>query len=331
MFRDVCNSCFVAQTFETKTTKRLPDRTTMLDAATDHILDVGLLDMSLRSLGRAMGVSARMLLYHFGSKEQLVAEVLDRIRQGELEEMDAAMQAVDHEGSPSSLFERSWTQASRPASLRYVQLNAEISVLGLRAPDAFAGWRDRSRNQWTELTGRTLARRFDGGPSPAGLAYVIHTTTHGLLRDLAAGFDPATVEAGRAAFGALLDAADRVDRTDVVFDPRPLPGLSDWINRTGRDLEPDAAAEGLAVTHTTDGPASAAAVRRLADDAADAGAELLAAGAAIAGLRIDHLGPAASASLRAHVTVRVGETTSFLDVTVDSAGQTVALARARLS
>src|SRR5204863_5443118 len=68
---------------------RLPDphrRADLLAAATQHVLDHGMAKLSLRPLARALSTSPRMLLYHFGSKEQLVTEVLAaaRTRQAEL-------------------------------------------------------------------------------------------------------------------------------------------------------------------------------------------------------------------------------------------------------
>jgi AcrR family transcriptional regulator len=40
-----------------------------------HALDTGIADLSLRQLAAAIGTSHRMLLYHFGSREGLLAAV----------------------------------------------------------------------------------------------------------------------------------------------------------------------------------------------------------------------------------------------------------------
>ena len=45
-------------------------------AATDYVLENGLIGLSLRPLAAALGTSDRMLLYNFGSKDELVAAVL---------------------------------------------------------------------------------------------------------------------------------------------------------------------------------------------------------------------------------------------------------------
>ncbi|MCU4652918.1 TetR/AcrR family transcriptional regulator [Roseibacterium sp. SDUM158016] len=56
-----------------------PDRTALLDAMADHVLVHGLNTASLRPLAQAAETSDRMLIYHFGSKEGLVGELLGHL------------------------------------------------------------------------------------------------------------------------------------------------------------------------------------------------------------------------------------------------------------
>lgn len=62
-------------------TARLTGRETgrrdeLADAATDYVLEHGLMGLSLRPLAAELGTSDRMLLYHFAGKDDLVATVL---------------------------------------------------------------------------------------------------------------------------------------------------------------------------------------------------------------------------------------------------------------
>lgn len=63
-----------------------PDRLALLDALAAHVLEYGLNTASLRPLAAAAGTSDRMLIYHFGSKDGLIAALLrhlaDRMQQG---------------------------------------------------------------------------------------------------------------------------------------------------------------------------------------------------------------------------------------------------------
>ena len=48
----------------------------MVQAMVAHVLQHGIADASLRPLARAAGTSDRMLIYHFGSKQALITQIL---------------------------------------------------------------------------------------------------------------------------------------------------------------------------------------------------------------------------------------------------------------
>src|SRR3954471_2538116 len=62
-------------------------RATLLDAAVDYATAHGLSDVSLRQMAAALGTSHRMLIYHFGSKEGLLVEVVNEVERRQLESM----------------------------------------------------------------------------------------------------------------------------------------------------------------------------------------------------------------------------------------------------
>jgi hypothetical protein len=47
-------------------------RDRLLDAAVEHALSKGIVDLSLREIAAALGTSHRMIIYHFGSREGLL-------------------------------------------------------------------------------------------------------------------------------------------------------------------------------------------------------------------------------------------------------------------
>ena len=69
----------------------MPTREKLLEKSADFVLENGLQSLSLRPLARFCGTSDRMLLYHFGSKEALVAALLERVGERFLALMDAAI------------------------------------------------------------------------------------------------------------------------------------------------------------------------------------------------------------------------------------------------
>lgn len=54
-----------------------PDKQALLADLAVHVLNNGLNDASLRPMAAAAGTSDRMLIYHFGSKDALIAELLE--------------------------------------------------------------------------------------------------------------------------------------------------------------------------------------------------------------------------------------------------------------
>src|SRR5262245_21914444 len=55
-------------------------RAQLVDAAVDYVFERGASDLSLRPLADALGTSSRMLIYHFGTKDQLLVEILQAAR-----------------------------------------------------------------------------------------------------------------------------------------------------------------------------------------------------------------------------------------------------------
>src|SRR6516164_8066353 len=68
-------------------------REDLLDAIIEYMLENGVADLSLRPLAKAVGSKARLLVYHFGSKDALITEAMlvvrDRVQQAFAEMVDS--------------------------------------------------------------------------------------------------------------------------------------------------------------------------------------------------------------------------------------------------
>ena len=51
-------------------------RLDLLNASVEYILNHGIADLSLRPLAANVGSKARLLIYHFGTKDSLVTEAM---------------------------------------------------------------------------------------------------------------------------------------------------------------------------------------------------------------------------------------------------------------
>ena len=169
---------------------RAPDperRAALLAAATEHVLEHGMGNLSLRPLARALATSPRMLLYHFGSKEQLVTEVLAaaRMRQAEL---TAAWASGQPDQSPAQLLRRFWhwqIDEHRP----FLRLFFEVYALALQDSERFPGLPRDAVESWLPLVADTL--RAAGVPqrqAPVAATAVI-AAYRGLLLDVLATDD----------------------------------------------------------------------------------------------------------------------------------------------
>ncbi|SKT96420.1 transcriptional regulator [Mycobacteroides abscessus subsp. massiliense] len=69
-------------------------REELLAAACSILAGTGVIDTSLRTLASEMGTSARMLVYYFGSKEQLILEVLNRQQRATIPNTDQVQPPV---------------------------------------------------------------------------------------------------------------------------------------------------------------------------------------------------------------------------------------------
>jgi AcrR family transcriptional regulator len=101
-------------------------RSHTLAAAADYVLGYGLAGLSLRPLAEALGTSPRMLLYDFGSKEQLVSEVLAEIRRREERLLDADIHTL----------EEVWGWIAAPEREAFLRLFFEVYVDAMKRGEA---------------------------------------------------------------------------------------------------------------------------------------------------------------------------------------------------
>lgn len=169
-----------------------PRRAELLDACYAYVLEHGLTDLTLRPLAAATGTSPRVLLYLFGSKDDLVRELLARARH---EQMTMMASALDARASGfEALVDRLWTFLTAPRQRPAVRLTYEAFLLSLsHNPGPWTGYAAESVRDWLGLL-------VDAQPdTPREEASVRATRAlalmRGLLLDLLASDDHERVEA----------------------------------------------------------------------------------------------------------------------------------------
>src|ERR1700761_1985238 len=120
-------------------------RAELLDRIADYVAENGLADLSLRPLASAVGSSPRVLLYYFNSKEELIAEMLARLR----ERQKALFDTVPREASSYAVTVRgAWKYMSAPAHARVFRLFFEVYGLALQAPERYAEFLRGAVDDW---------------------------------------------------------------------------------------------------------------------------------------------------------------------------------------
>ncbi|MEV7957587.1 TetR/AcrR family transcriptional regulator [Streptomyces sp. NPDC088252] len=173
-------------------------RSQLVNAAVDYVAAHGFADLSLRGLGAAIGVSHRMLIHYFGSKEQLLVEI---VRTSEQRQRDLLSRfRLDPGLSPSDTARLLWRQLTDPRLAGQERLFFEICGHALRGRPEAVPVLEGLVNDWLEPL---MAAEVAAGADPAvarNRARLGLATVRGLLLDLLATGDRVGVDAAMEEF-----------------------------------------------------------------------------------------------------------------------------------
>ncbi|MBB4713730.1 AcrR family transcriptional regulator [Streptomyces luteogriseus] len=173
-------------------------RAQLLDAAVDHVAAHGIADLSLRGLGAAIGVSHRMLIHYFGSKEQLLVEI---VRASERRQRDVLSRLQLEPGlAPVDVARLLWKQLTDPRLAGQERLFFEICGHALRGRPEAVPVLEGLVTDWLEPL---VAAEVGAGAGPAtarNRARLGLATVRGLLLDLLATGDRAGVDSAMEEF-----------------------------------------------------------------------------------------------------------------------------------
>jgi AcrR family transcriptional regulator len=127
---------------------RPPDpkrRQELLDRSVDYVVANGISDLSLRPLAAALGTQAPVLLHHFGSKEQLVVEILGSVRD-RLRSLGRSAEAENHRSGLGTVW--AWVSDTDQAPL--MRLFFETYGLALRHPDRYPDFIEHAIHDWLD-------------------------------------------------------------------------------------------------------------------------------------------------------------------------------------
>lgn len=147
--------------------------------ATDYVLEHGLIGLSLRPLAAALGTSDRMLIYHFGSKDELIATVLANSNERSMAFITAMKPAKTVRQAVLDL----WSTYSDGQVQRCQLMYVEAAALGLFGREPYASSIRESNAVWMAAMATHLERSGVAAADAPRLASLIDATFNGVLLD----------------------------------------------------------------------------------------------------------------------------------------------------
>ena len=173
-----------------------PAREALLDKCVAHLLETGFGNLSLREIAAGAGTSHRMLIYHFGSRDGLLAAVVGRIEAEQRAVLDTLLSG---DGSPIEVARAFWRRVSDPSLAPAARLFFEIYVQALYGRD----WTDSFRRAVIDAWEQPLIAAV-GGADARARARLSLAVGRGLMLDLLLTGDHAAVDAADDLFARML-------------------------------------------------------------------------------------------------------------------------------
>jgi len=120
------------------------DRDDLLDRVSDHVLEHGLIGLSLRPVAAAVGTSDRMLIYHFTSRDAMVSAVVARTS----ERAVAQVEALPGAASVRSGVNRLWAAYQSQPLSRCLDVYCQAAATGLIGREPYLSDARASNEAW---------------------------------------------------------------------------------------------------------------------------------------------------------------------------------------
>jgi AcrR family transcriptional regulator len=170
-------------------------RRDVLAAVIDTMAETGIGTRSLRDIAAAAGTSHRMLLHHFGTRDELLVAVVEEVERRQRDSL------TEIPGDPFDAARAHWATLRAPALRPFERLFFECYARAAQGEEPFTRLLPGAIDTWLAVVGERAASGVDATSIRLGLAVV-----RGLLLDLVATGDEDGVDAAYERFLALLGA-----------------------------------------------------------------------------------------------------------------------------
>ncbi|MET0326473.1 MAG: TetR/AcrR family transcriptional regulator [Ilumatobacteraceae bacterium] len=134
------------------------ERERLLELVAGYCLEHGVADLTLRRVGQSVGSNNRMLLYYFGSKEQMISAALKTAGQ-RFPELLHAFELLDVADRPlHRRLDDAWRAISAEANLPFIRLFFDVFGLAAHQPGRFDDFLGRVGHDWAERVAVVLRK-----------------------------------------------------------------------------------------------------------------------------------------------------------------------------
>ncbi len=175
---------------------RPPDgarRNELLEALIGAFARGGIGGRSLREIADAVGTSHRMLIHHFGSRDELLIAIVEEVERRQMSRL------TELPADPAGAVAAMWADLRRPDVRPFERLFFECYSRAAQGEQPFTRLLPGAVDDWLAEVARRTGGRADPAMVRLGLA-----VSRGLLLDLVATGDEAGVDAAAARFVDLL-------------------------------------------------------------------------------------------------------------------------------
>lgn len=190
------------------------ERERLLGLVVDLILREGVIDLSLSALARKIGSNNRMILYYFGSKQELLDEASTRAFE-QFPLLDGLFDRLSSPGDVEERLARAWRDLSDPANHGYLRLYFQRFGIAMREEGEWDVFLGRQGSEWSDLVAAIMRTEGYDAATSRLIGLEIVALWRGLQFLLLAGVD-----------GNDLDATYRfavrgmIDRLEAAAPPR---------------------------------------------------------------------------------------------------------------
>jgi AcrR family transcriptional regulator len=156
-------------------------REELLDRVTDHVLEHGLIGLTLRPVAAAIGTSDRMLIYHFDNRDALVSAVVARSGRRAVAGVDAMP------GAPSvrAAVNRLWAAYGSEPLNSCLDVYVQAAATGLFGSEPYLSEARTSNERWAAALRNYLVRSGAPVRRVTRIVTLVDSALYGFHLDLA--------------------------------------------------------------------------------------------------------------------------------------------------